>query len=330
MIGLGRNRVKNRQTPWLVATVGLSAGLVSFSVAAEPQPSSDSAILRAYRDVSDEEAIDPEESIEPTEAILARARAAWEDLDYADALTLAERAVARKDASVDERVEAYWLHGSALAVLGDSIGAGRPFRLLLRAKPDFEAPDGIPPKILAMFRLVQAEERAIAEQMRDLETKRIIEELGLESHVPSEAIGGWPLRFEYKLRDPRAVVTAMSLYYRRASDDPFSSLALAANETGLWVGELPGEWTENETGFALEYFASTRDRSDRPLAELGSSAVPHRLNVKPGTVADTIPIYTSPWFWAACAVGAVAIGVGSWVIYDRMTALPDAPGRVIF
>jgi hypothetical protein len=43
----------------------------------------------------------------------------------------------------------------------------------------------------------------------------------------------------------------MNIHYRKSAAEPYSSLALKVNDEGMWTGDLPGEYTENEGGLAL-------------------------------------------------------------------------------
>ena len=186
--------------------------------------------------------------------LLARARALYDALEYDRVIPFAEALLARAEADIEQRLDAYLLQGSCLAIIGDPVEAEKPFRFLLRGRPGFDLPPETAPKILAVFRKVQVEERAIVEQLRELERARLVKELELSGGVPEEAVGGRPLPFEFRLRDPRGVVAAVQLQYRRRGEPSFSSLALRRDESGAWRGALPGEWTASSTGFALEYF----------------------------------------------------------------------------
>ncbi|MBI3179665.1 MAG: hypothetical protein HYZ27_08375 [Deltaproteobacteria bacterium] len=264
-----------------------------------------------------------------TQALLTEAKALFDGLEYDKVIPAAEAVLARADANVEMKLDAHLLLGSSLAIVGRQVEAERAFRLLLRGRPDYELPAQTSPKIVAVFRKVQAEERTIAEQERELRRSRIMKELRLEMDLEQEAVGGRPLIFEAKLRDPGRAVEEMRLHYRRAPSDPFSILALKGNDAGVWHAEIPGEWTENDQGFVLEYFLTTHQIDGTDLLKRGDAISPLKIPISPGTVSENRPYYKSPWFWAAVVGAAVSLGVGTWVIYDRATALPeDVDGRI--
>lgn len=264
----------------------------------------------------------------PTAELLKRAWALYEALECEAVIPVAEEVLAREDVTIDMRLDAYLLQGSSLAIAGDPIEAEKPFRFLLRGRPDYDMPAETPPKILSVFRKVQVEEKAIITQMRELERARIVRELELESDTPAESSGGVPLVFDYRLRDPGRAVQSVSVHYRRAADEPFSSLALQIDDSGAWRGEIPGEWTANDSGFALEYYVLTQDAKGADLLRAGDPTRPLTIQMAPGTVADARPIYKSPWLWTAIGVALVGAGVGGWFLYDSMTALPQTDGLI--
>jgi hypothetical protein len=234
----------------------------------------------------------------------------YRTLEYDQVIPLAEALLARDDLSQEQRLEVYRLQGSARAIVEDPIDAERPFRLLLRARPDYDLPADTPPKILAVFRKVQSEEKALASQLRDVERARLIANVRLSGEPPKEAVGGRPLRFAYRVRDTAGVVETMRLQYRRAGQKAYSSLALERSEDGEWHGVIPGEFTADPTGFSLEYTVETADR-DGPLVTQGTVAAPLTLAVAAGQVPTTAfkPVPRGVFFvmmGATAAIGAAA------------------------
>lgn len=232
---------------------------------------------------------------------------------------LAGQVLAIKDLDIEKRLDAYLLQASSLAITGDHEAAEIAFRLLLRARPEFELPQSTPPKILGTFRKVQAEERAIVEQVRTVARRRIIKDLQFLSSPPSQAHGGRPLAFSLRLRDPTSAVTAVEVPFRRQGETAYSTLALKRDQEGSWRGTIPSDWTASDTGFGLEYYLVTRDGSG-PLLTSGGPADPLRLAVAAGTVerrfARPIP---RPVFWttaAATTLAGLAAG-GLWLATAR-------------
>lgn len=263
-----------------------------------------------------------------TSELLAKAQALYAALDYEDVVAVTRALLARDDATIEMRLDAYLMQGSALAIVGDAVEAEKPFRFLLRGRPEFDMPAQTPPKILAVFRKVQVEERAIVLQMRELERARIVRELALEGETPTETPGGTPLTFRYRLRDPGRAVQSMNVHYRRTATEPFSSLALRIDDDGAWRAELPGEWTENEHGVTLEYYVTTADASGNALLNAGEHGAPLALQITPGTVSDSQRIYQSPWFWVAVGAAAAASGAGGYLFYRDRTKLPDSDAYI--
>jgi hypothetical protein len=253
---------------------------------------------------------------------LSRARELAGSLDYDQVIPIAQSLAARGDLTSDEQLEAYLLLGSALAIIGSNVDAERPFRLLLRARPEFDLPAATSPRIMAVFRKVQVEERAIGEQMRRLERERLRESLGLTGEHPTAGRGGYPLHFAYHLTDPRGAVRALSLHFRRQGDPAFSALALHGEPTGAWSGEIPGEITENAAGLRLEFYVVMLDGAGDVLKSAGGPDAPLVVELESGTVDEARPLYRSPWFWTLGAGALLAIGATAAIAYDQASELP--------
>ncbi len=255
--------------------------------------------------------------------LLAEARAAFEGLEYDRVVPLAKQILTRDPLDIEQRLDAYLLLGSSLAIIGDTIDAEKPFRFLLRGRPDFEMSADTSPKILAVFRKVQVEERAIASQMKELERKRIVHELALIGGPPAKVQGGEAVVFGFTLRDPFAVVAEVKVQYRKRSEKSYSSLALKRDDRGGWTGEIPGAWTANANGFVLEWFLTSSDGRAMELLTRGTSDAPESLIVGPGTVPEiSEPFYQTAWFWAAAGLVAVAGGAAGYYAYSKSSELP--------
>lgn len=256
----------------------------------------------------------PEPNSSPqVRAMLANAQGMFQNLEYGQVVPLAASILAREDVGIQERLDAYVLQGSSLAIIGNTTDAEKPFRFVLRGRPDFDLSPDTPPKILAVFRKVQAEENAIVQQMRELERARIIKALTLTGDSPRTGLGGQPLRFEYVLKDPLFAVAEMKVEYRRAGSPSFSSLALTRDDLGRWMGELPAELTASEEGFEVEYYLSTSDDKGTRLLSVASAQQPLIAKIEPGSVSDSRAFYSTPWFWVATAA-VVAGGVTGLIV----------------
>lgn len=238
--------------------------------------------------------------------LLERARSQYAQLEYDLVAPLAQAVVDAPDAPIETKLDAYVLLASSLAVIGDPILAESPFRLLLRARPDFDLPPETAPKILAVFRKVQVEERALAEELSSVERKRRIAQLELSGAPAAELPGGRPLTFLLRLRDPTGLVDAVMVPYRRHGEGEFSTLALRRGDDGSWHGTLPGEYTASEAGFSLEYYVETRDRQG-PLLRRGEPATPLAIAIAPGELEVRPPL--PRWAFYGAAGGAVLLGL---------------------
>ena len=260
----------------------------------------------------------------PAAELLSEARSLYANLEYAAVVPLTKRILEAEDVDIDTRLDAHWLQGSSLAIMGDIIGAEKAFRFLLRGRPEFDAAPATPPKILAVFRKVQAEERAIAQQMAELARKRIVDGLTVIEAPIEEKRGGRPIEFRYRIQDPFGAVTQMAVSYRRKGDAFYSSLALAPDASGHWRGVLPGEWTANEAGLSIEYFVSTKDADGAELVTIASAASPRSIEIEAGSVESSL-FYESPWFWVAAGGVLVAAGsVAGYLIHRGSSQLPDS------
>ncbi|RMH16425.1 MAG: hypothetical protein D6701_08950, partial [Gemmatimonadetes bacterium] len=131
--------------------------------------------------------------------------------------------------------------------------------------------------------------------------------------------GGLPIAFDYRLEDPRGAVTRVEVRYRRQGDAQYSALPLERT-SGRWVGQIPGEWSENEEGFVFEYYVATWGVGEQPLLVQGGAEKPLRADVAPGEVGDAVPFYQSYWFWgvtgaAVTAVTVAALGSAGALLY---------------
>jgi hypothetical protein len=244
--------------------------------------------------------------------LLERARTEMADLEPARALPLTEQVLARAGITHEQRVEAYRLQAYALVVMGRTIDAESPFRLLLRVDPTFDLSTNTAPKILAVFRKVQVEEQRLAEQYRELERQRIVQSLELNPRNPADPVGGVALEFGYELTDPESAVEQIRLNYRRRGEPEFASVPLERTADNLWSGAIPGEWTVNDEGLDLEYFVATFRRDRMALLALGSAEAPLAMSVAPGELVGD-PWYESVWFWSivggVVVAGSVTAGV---------------------
>ncbi len=246
-------------------------------------------------------------------ALLAKTQELYSSLEYDQVIPLSTALLARDDLTIDQRLEAYRLQGCAKAIVEDPVDAEKPFRLLLRARPDYDLPKDTTPKILSVFRKVQTEEQALAKQLREVDRSRVIANLRLIGEPPKEFKGGRPMNFSFRLKDPTGAVEAIRLPYRRQGQKVFSSLALERNEAGDWRGAIPGEFTADDHGFTLEYYVETAD-TEGPLLSLGTVLMPKTLPILPGELFTERPKPVSRGVFIASAVTTGALGIAGGVL----------------
>lgn len=264
------------------------------------------------------------------EQVLAEAQRWYDAHEYDRVIDPAEALLSRDDVSADDRMQGHLLLASALAIVGDPVKAEKQFRFLLRGRPDFDLDATTSPKILAIFRKVQSEENAFRDQIRELQRQKTIAELAIVGEVPGETTGGLTLDLSFRIRDPRGVVSGAGVHYRRGGENAYSMLPLQRDDGGMWRAQLPGEWSENEDGFDLEYFVATQDEQGETLINRGAAMAPLSLIVAPGTVPSA-PVYEQWWFWPAVVVGAGLVGTSIGFAVDATTALPqgELPGAAL-
>lgn len=246
----------------------------------------------------------------------------YQQLDYDRVVAVAPKVLQRAGLKRADAIRVLYLYGTSLVVVGDDLGAQRPFRQLARMEPSFTPPEEMPPRALAVFKLVQSEERELAAQLAAAERARMLSEISLSGGPPSEPEGGAPIPFVYRVRDPRAVVEEVSVRYRRASESSYSALALAHRDDGAWTGEIPADWSSSDDPFQLEFYVETADQAGAPLVGEGGAKAPHSIEVAAGRL-DASPFYKTVWFWSLVGAAAVAAGTATYFGVREATALPD-------
>jgi hypothetical protein len=246
-----------------------------------------------------------------TDDLVQQAKQLHEQLEYEQVLPLVQEVLAREGVPIEQTLDAYVLQASCLAIVGNSIDAEGPFRRLLRGRPSFDLPMDTPPKILSVFRRVQAEERAISEQMEVLTRGRIIKEMALIGAHPDQLKGGRSIAFDYTLQDPSVTATAVRVQYRKAGEPSYSSLALLRDAAGRWRGQIPAEWTANDGGTALEMYIEALDDKG-PLLVVGTAGQPMVRAITTGQVDRSAPPPLSPWaVWTGSGATAVLLAGGA-------------------
>jgi hypothetical protein len=261
----------------------------------------------------------------PAKELLADAKRAYDALDYENVVELAGRALVDPAIGFDDKLVAYQLQGSALSIL-DPLEAGKPFLLLLTARPDFVLPPETPPKIRQTFAVVKSdfdESRAAREAA---ERKALAATIDVEDLTPARSMGGRPLRIAWAVGDPRGVVKAVRALYRKRGGGDFAVLPLERDaRSGRWTGGVPGEWTANEGGLVVEHGVVVEDAGG-VLVERGREA-PLLIEIGAGEVEREAPF--SPWVvWTSAGVTALAVVASSGATATTMIVDHDYRQRV--
>lgn len=265
------------------------------------------------------------------EALLARARAQVEALEFEDALQTSTQLTAMQGVQDPVFVQGQVIRGSVLAVLGRIVEAETPFRLILRVHPDFDLPDSTPPKILTVFRKVQVDERRLARDVAEARRRQLMAGLKVEPQLPATHEGGLALSVQIALTDPDRGVRKVSFSYRMGLVGEYDTINLTREQGTLWTGEIGGDRTSNQGGVVMCWFVTTQGAEDLPLTTVASAEHPRVLEISGGDVSDHTSITSKWWFWTAAAA-VVAAGTVSAVLVARTQAnLPDSDlGAVSF
>ena len=263
------------------------------------------------------------------QVILGEASQLVDALQYDQVVPLMNEILLLTNLTLGEKLQAYFLKGSALAIIGEPVKAERAFRFLLRASPSYMIPDDISPKVSYVFRKVQVEEEATRQQLEKLERREIVAEMQIEGSPPIDLVGGLPITFSYKLRDPRRAVQSFRLQYRKSGDRDFSSLALKPDDQGKWSCTIPAELTQNKDGLRIDYFLTTKDSLEQNLLTIGDALNPQFLQISPGTIESAMPLHKKTWFWVVSSSIALGIiGGTGWYAYQQSIALPETDGKI--
>jgi hypothetical protein len=246
----------------------------------------------------------------PTIELLAQAQKSYDSLDFDVVVQKTGVILSRADSTPDQQLEAYRLQGSALAGSDQSIDAERPFRLLLRLREGYDLPKTTQPKIMAVFRKVQAEEKELTRQTRELTREAMVKRMALLGTPPEKGYGGYPVRFDFRLRDPANAVDSVVVPFRKQGQSAYDSVSLRRDEGGIWRGQITGDLTANPGGMKVEYYVETRD-AEGSLVSMGSSDKPMILEVSAGTVIRERPPPLQPWIFWTLTGTTVALGAAT-------------------
>jgi hypothetical protein len=233
--------------------------------------------------------------------LLEKADAACRTLDYDVCGELATTALSRPEATADQQAVGYTLQAGAFAVQGQTVEAERPYRLLLRIKPDFDLPKDTPPKILAVFRKVQAEENEIRQAVKEAERKKLVESIKLKVEAPTAHKGGIPLDIRADVTDPLKGVQSVVLEYRMGSAGAFATLPFQVTPKGH-VATFSAAQTSTDQALKLEYRVVLKDGTGETLATSATWDQPATVAMAAGQVSGP-PFWKQPRFWLVAGSG---------------------------
>jgi hypothetical protein len=291
---------------------------VTASLSAGAAPPKKKAATPAPAAATPTPAPPPITSTRSASELIAEAQKLYDGLEYDKVAPLAAAALATADISLDEKLLAYQLQGSALAIIGDPVDAERPFLLLLSVRPDFSLPEDAPPKIVSVFAKVKGEFDALRAIQEAQQRKELSATITIDGAIPDTAVGGSALRFEFGVQDPRGVVKSVRVQYRRQGEPEFLGLPLRRAVSGQWVGVVPGEWTASDGGFVMETSVVVSDQKG-PLKKLGDPFA--TIQVSAGELERQRPVPLWAFGTSAGVTGVAALAATGVTV---ATALQNA------
>lgn len=202
--------------------------------------------------------------------LLQKAEAAFENLEYAAALRLAEQVLSSSASRPADLAHAYRLKGLCLSGTGKQEAAQEAFESLLSIEPRAEMSSDLSPKLTAPF--YQALARARSGQPLRL------------SHEPppaGEVLSGKELRVRVE-SDPKRLVRKLRIAFESDLEAREQRLETAASGPGEYTLTLPAKLRAREVRYRFEALTA----AGGVLAVLQDQGAPFRLRVGlPGSAA---------------------------------------------
>lgn len=269
--------------------------------------------------------VDPNATVEE---LLHVASDAFVSLDYEVSLAHATAALLKPGITDAQRVTAYQLQAGSHAVMGQQLDAQKEYRLLLRLRPDFQLPPETPPKILAAWNVVHAEEELIRRTVRQAERERIVNAISLDVAVPQHHPGGHPLDVSVTMKDPYAGVRQLVFAYRTDPSAGFATLPLEADGDRFTARVAPS-LTASPGGLRMEYAVIARDADGEVLASAGTESGPRIITITPGQVPTT-PLWRQPVIWAVAGTGSAVVAGFTGTVVVAAILFAAASGTFLF
>jgi hypothetical protein len=232
--------------------------------------------------------------------LVQRGVAAYNDLQYARAITLLHQAL-EETLTREEKLVTFQTLAFAHVALNDAPSAQRDFEDLLRIDAGFELDRTISPRVRSVFesaraRFATGQDGTGGALTTSLPTVTPRVDWGPTTHAqPGHAL-------TVQLSHPGGVAARAQLFYRTRGQAVFSSLSAPAGAQGHFFFTLPGEAVQAP---AFEYYLVILDDSGASVAQAGTLAQPLVVDVP----SHPKPLYAKPWFWGV-AVGAAVVAAG--------------------
>ncbi|MBI5497689.1 MAG: hypothetical protein HY904_21960 [Deltaproteobacteria bacterium] len=237
--------------------------------------------------------------------MLQQAQQACESFDLDRCVELGLALLGAPELQSEQQAAVYTHLAGSYAVMGDPTESERYYRLLLRLKPDFDLPAETPPKILVVFRNVQAEEQRIRDAMKEAEKKRLREGIALEVKAPKRTVGGQPLVIAALVSSKQGGVESVALRFRKDPAEQFATLPMVKAGKARYEATFPAVQTAGEQVRKWEYFVTVHGEGSETLKAEGSPEAPLAVELSAGAVPSP-PLWRQPRLWVAVAVPAVS------------------------
>jgi hypothetical protein len=235
--------------------------------------------------------------------LVRRGVAAYEGVDYAQAVTLLEEAL-RETLTREEQLLAMRTLALSHFALGRRDDARRDFVRLLQVAPTFQLDRTNAPRLRS--RLEEARAKVAMDRKRPAgvgELPEVVPELQPARPLPAQ-------RLTVRAPPDRRLdaATRLKLFHRVAGTLAYSQLEAPRRAEGRFEVTLP---STDVAAPALEYYLVFTDAAGTPVGRAGSFAQPLAVEIHP----PKVPPYKRGWFWgtlggvAAAGAAAVVLGV---------------------
>ena len=252
------------------------------------------------------------------EQLLQQAEKHYEQLEYEAALKTLIQVHQAKGVTPMQRARSFLYMGVCFTALGSAENAVLAFVELLKIKPRFRLPGGISPSIKAMFKealtRLKLPETPPPEPEGDAAAAPGEAPVKVRARGPRTVVAGQPIEIKVTVDDPRQMITALRVRWRRRGGPDFSTVKVGYKSGQDEVrARIPGATLKGKTGRVL-YFVEALGKGGMTLAHAGDMEQP--LTVK----LTEAPEGESNWGWWALGIGgtlAVAGGIVAAVLLTR-------------